>query len=210
MPNGKEGGGKAAVGVALGVGAVGGGLLGALLAARPAKAAAPDEKLDHLIDISTAILAALDKISGDNAQIIVLLRQIAGAQPGAPTIPEIEIAGTFLTPWVAKERELIFDQEVRQAGVVNADRMVDFRRGKRLLIKVESSLDQAAVVQVFGNIDDSANTAVNVGPPLPIAANANISVGLAWDDWHPWIGVRMTFGVAPTVGRMSIYVVIQE
>lgn len=182
--------------VAAGAGAAVGSLVGTLLARRPAAAAPSEEKLDHLIELSTAILADLEKA-------LLYLKQISEAGPGG-------IAGSVLTPWVAREPAVIFEQEVRQAGNMLADSMVDYSNGKRLLIKVESSLDQAAVIQPIGNIDNNMNTATNVGPPLPCAGNTNISIGLAWDDWHPWMGVRMTFGIAPAAGRIRIIVVIQD
>lgn len=45
---------------------------------------------------------------------------------------------------------------------------------------------------------------------LPCTANGNISVGLAWDDWQPYIGVRVTAAVAPTAGLLSVWAVVQE
>jgi len=45
---------------------------------------------------------------------------------------------------------------------------------------------------------------------LPLAANGNLSVGPAWDDWAPFIGVRITVAVAPTAGILNIWAVVQE
>jgi len=45
---------------------------------------------------------------------------------------------------------------------------------------------------------------------LPLAANDNLSVGLAWDDWHPFVGIEIVLAVAPTAGTLTISAVIQE
>ncbi len=40
--------------------------------------------------------------------------------------------------------------------------------------------------------------------------NGNLNVGLVWDDWHPYVGVRITVAVVPTAGVLTIWAVIQE
>ncbi|MBA7682260.1 hypothetical protein ES703_90609 [subsurface metagenome] len=65
-------------------------------------------------------------------------------------------------------------------------------------------------IQVIGNIANTRELAVDIGDPLPCVANSNISAGLAWDDWHPYIGVRIEPALAPTVGILTITAVIQE
>jgi len=52
--------------------------------------------------------------------------------------------------------------------------------------------------------------ATNVNAALPVAANGNISVGLAWDDWQPFVGARIIVGAAPTTGRLKVEYSIQE
>jgi hypothetical protein len=182
--------------VLAGVAAGAGSFLGTLLSKRPAAAAASEDKLDHLIDLETAILAGLEKTN-------LYLKQIAESGPAG-------ISESILTPWVARDAVVIFDQEVRQAGVIPANLMVDYSNGKRTIIKVESSLDQAADIQTIGNIDNNFDSATDIGPSLPCPINDNISIGLAWDDWHPWISVRMNLAIAPTAGRLKIVVVIQD
>ncbi|MBA7662344.1 hypothetical protein ES703_70372 [subsurface metagenome] len=189
---------KSAQGLVVGgVGGVALGIIATLLLAKPAAGAMPDEKLDYLIQL-------LEALAQGNAAIITLLQQIAAAQEA----PVVKV--TVLTPWVAKEPEQIFDQAIRSAGTFNSDKMVDLTNIKRLLLKVESSLDQNVIIQPIGNIVDSLLLPTNVGPPLPCVANGNISVGLAWDDWHPFVGVTITTGVAPTTGMLKIWAVVQE
>ncbi len=113
-------------------------------------------------------------------------------------------------PWVAKDLEQVFTQPIRTAGVFYSDKMVNWTRGKRLLIKVESSLDQDCDIQVIGNIADTRELAVDVGDLLPCLAGRNISAGPAWDDWHPYIGVRIITALAPAVGILTITAMIQE
>jgi hypothetical protein len=181
----------------LAVGVAGGTAIGLLLGRRPAGAAGEDlgPKLDYIADL-------LEQVVTDNAQMIALLQQLL-SKP-------IEIGASVLTPWVSKEPEHIFEQAIRAVGVQFSDSMVDFHNGKRLLIKVESSLDQPVVIQLIGNIANTRQLAANIGGPFACPANANIDIGLAWGDWHPFVGVQITSALAPASGLLNIWAVVQE
>lgn len=191
------------------VGGLGGVALGAtiatLLAAKPAEAAPPDEKLDYLLNVLTALVPVLAEVAEGQASLIALLQQWLAAQGIEPGV-EVSVA----TPWMAKEPEQIFSQAILSTGTFYSDRMVDWTQGKRIVYKVESSLNQAVQIQLIGNIADTKDQATDINGPLPCAANSNISICPAWDDWHPYIGVRIDVAVAPTAGILSISVVIQE
>ena len=199
------------IGTGIVVGAIGGSALAAiiatLLAAKPAQAAPLDEKLDYLLEVLTALVAALAELSERQTTLIQLLEQGLAAQ-GIPGVPTVEV--TVRTPWVAKEPEQIFSSAIRSAGTFYADKMVNCTKAKRILFKVESSLNQAVNIQLIGNKVDDMNLATDINGALPCAANGNISVGLAWDDWHPYVGVMITAAVAPTAGLLTIWSVIQE
>ena len=188
---------------------IGGTVLGAafmaLLQARPAEAATPEEKIDYLIELLTALIPVLAEVAAGQITINQSLQQWLAAQGIEPGV-EVSV----LTPWVAKEPEEVYDNPIRSVGTFDGDKMVRWTRGKRIVFKVESSLDQACQIQLVGNIDDSINLASNINGALPCAANGNISVGPAWDDWHPFIGLRIITAVAPTTGNLLIRTVIQE
>ncbi len=193
---------------ALVLGGMGGAALGAiatLLLTRPAKAAPPDEKLDYLLECLTALISVLAQVAEGQTTLIQLLQQWLAAQGVEPGIQV-----TVLTPWVAKEPEEIFSQPIRSAGTFFSDKMVDWTKGKRILFKVESTLNQPVQIQLIGNTVDSLNLTTDINAPQPCPANSNISIGPAWDDWHPYIGVRITAAVAPTAGILTIWAVIQE
>lgn len=190
MAERKDGGAALA---AFGAGALGAALT-ALFMARPAKAAPTDEKLDYLLQVLTTLAEALAVLSARQAALIETLEKW---EPG-------------VAEWKAKEPKLIFDQAIRNIGVFNCDRLADWRNGKRLIIKVESSLDVAANIQPIGNIDSSFHLVTNIDGPFGCPANGNISIGFAWDDWQPFVGVTIATAVAPTTGRLSVEVVVQE
>lgn len=194
---------------ALVVGGLGGTALGAIVAAlvmaRPAEAAPPEEKLDYLIEVLTTLVPVLAQVAEGNTQLIESLQQWLAAQG---VEPGVEV--TVKTLWEAKEPEQIFDRAIRSVETFDADKMVDFRNGKRLSLKVESTLDQNVLIQVVGNSAGSYYQAVNIAAPWPCVANGNITIGLAWDDWHPYIGVRVIAAVAPTTGMLKVDAVIQE
>ncbi|GAI79129.1 unnamed protein product, partial [marine sediment metagenome] len=199
------------------VGGIGGatltGIIAALLAAKPAEAATPDEKVEYLIEALTTLIPVLAGVAEGQThlvegqtQLVEAIQQWLAAQGIAP--PGVEV--TVSAPWVAREPEQIFSQAIRTAALFYSDKMVNWTRGKRLLIKVESSLDQDCDIQVIGNIADTRELATDVGDLLTCLAGGNISAGPAWDDWHPYIGVRIITALGPTAGILTIAAVIQE
>jgi len=183
-------------GTALGV------VLGSLLAARPAEAATPEEKLDYLIEVLTALVPVLAEVAEGQSDLITAIREWLGIEPGV----EVSVS----TPWVAREPEEIYNNPIRSIGTFDCDRLIAWTRGKRFLLKVESSLDQAVQIQLIGNIEDSMPLAVNVNGLHGCAPNGNIAVSPAWDDWYPYMGARIIVAVAPTTGNLLIRTVIQE
>lgn len=160
-------------------------------------------------------------------RLIALLEAWAPAPPPAPPaewpgwepvitklneikvqLGELEIKVT--TPWVAKEPEEIFRRAIRTTGTFYSDKMVNWKEGKRLLLKVDSSLNQSVDIQPIGNIRDATDGAVDINASLPCAAGGKITVGLAWDDWHPFVGCEITVATAPTKGELKIDGVVQE
>ena len=184
-------------------GGVGGTILGfaaALALAKPVEAASTKEKLDYLIECQIALVGA-------SARVIELLEALVAAA-GVPPGDGVEV--TVKTSWIAKDPEQIYSQAIRAIGTFYSDKMVDWTEGKRLVIKVESSLDQPCQIQVIGNFVDDMNLATDIPPMFPCPANDNISIGLAWDDWRPYIGVRITTAPAPAAGILNIWATIQE
>lgn len=125
--------------------------------------------------------------------------------PGIPGAPSEVIA-----EWIAGPIQVMLaPSPVRVVGTTNTE-MLNWTKGKRLVIKVTSKLDQALLVQPVGNIENAISGAVNIDAPIPCAAFSNITVGLAWDDWHPYVGAIITHAAPPTVGTVKVEAVIQE
>jgi hypothetical protein len=136
-----------------------------------------------------------------------------GWEPVTSRLDEIkeQLAALQLTaPWVAKDPEEIFRKAIRATGTLKSDNMANWTRGKRLLLRVDSSLDQAVQIQAIGNIGNTVNGAVDIGTAQTCAAGGKLSIGLAWDDWHPYIGCKITIATSPTTGILIISSVIQE
>jgi len=197
------------------VGGIGGTLLGALgatIAALMAKAAEaaelpPDEKLDFLIECLTTLLPVLAQVAENNARLIALLEQWLAAQGVTPPPEGVEV--TVKTAWVAKEPEEIYRFAIRTADTFYS-KMVNWTRGKRLLVKVESSLDKEVDIQLIGNIVDDTEMATDIDIPKTCPAKDNISIGPAWDHWCPYIGVKIVVATAPIEGLLTISAVSQE
>ncbi|GAI15274.1 unnamed protein product, partial [marine sediment metagenome] len=157
------------------------------------------------IECLTALIPVLAEVTERQASLIELLEQWLAAQGIEPGV-KVSVS----TLWVAKEPEEIFSQAILTTGTFYSDKMVDWTKGKRILFKVESTLNQDVEIQLIGNYVDDMNLAVDVNAAIACPANSNISIGPAWDDWHPYVGVKITVAVAPTAGILTILAVIQE
>ncbi len=197
--------------ISFGVGTAFGTVMGALMAAKPVAAAEPETKLDYLITVSESIVALLEQLHRDHLDTITALQAIALALGAAPQEPGgVVVEVTAVTPWRAKEPVQLLSQAIKSAGTIFTDSMVNWTEGKRLLIKAESSLNQAIQLQPIGNISNTVTLATDIGPVVACPANGNVSIGFAWDDWQPYVGVRITLPIAPTDGILTIWAVVQE
>jgi len=161
-------------------------------------------------------------------RLIALLEGVAPAPPAPPPewpgwepiiskLDEIksqltELGITVTTTWEAKEPEEIYREAIRTIGTFHSG-LVDWKKGKRLILKVKNTLDQQVTIQPIGNIRHATDGAVDisVGPLPPCAPGGYISVGLAWDDWHPFVGCDITtVAPAPTSGMLMVEAVVQE
>ncbi len=173
------------------------------------------QRLDRLIALLEAWAPTAPPTAPPAAPPIAPPVEWPGWEPVISKLDEIkvqlgELKIKITAPWVAKEPEEIFRQAIRSADTFYSDKMVNWTEGKRLLLKVESSLDRAVQIQAIGNINSARDGAVDINGPLPCIANGKITIGLAWDDWHPYVGCEITVAVAPTTGTLTISAVIQE
>ena len=190
-------------------GVIGGGLAGAgivaLLSRKPAEGAPDSAKLQYIIDQLTALGLQVVDVDDLSKSILGVLREIRDKPP-----IDVTTAASILTPWVAKEPDKVFDQPLRGVVTFRADHMVDFRNGKRLMFHVQNNLDQAAVIQTVGSYIDSPDEVSNIGGPAGVPANGNMDIGLAWDDWRPYVGINGSIAIAATTGFLRIWAVVQE
>lgn len=177
------------------------------------------------------LLNKMDTLTGQMSQLISLM----GGQPPTtivsppsisfPEIPEFpgwepvtsrlddikdkldEIADEITL--TAQDTVTLFSQKIQAANTFYSS-MANWTKGHRMRLRVVSSLDVAVTVQVIGNISNSVNDADDLqGLLFTCPANDSISIGPDWDDWHPYIGVRLTTAIAPAKGSLYVYSVIQ-
>lgn len=156
---------------------------------------------------STPRVAPWDAVQELSNRLDRLATILEGWAPGGAPGVSYE----FSAIWEAGDKKtLLVPVAILVAGTTDSE-MADFRKGKRLIIKVTSTLDQAITVQPVGNLDNTIVGATNIGlAPIPCPAGANIHIGLAWGDWHPYIGVILTHAIAPTLGTVKVEAVVQE
>lgn len=175
--------------------------------------------------ISTPRLAPWDHVEALCNKLDRLIAILEGAAPAPPPewpgwepiiskldeiknqIKTLEISVT--TTWEAKEPEKIYREAIRTVDTFHSE-VVNWKRGKRLILKVDNTLDQLVQIQPIGNIIDAIDSSVNINGAWPCAAHGYISIGLAWDDWHPFVACAITTAIAPISGILTITAVIQE
>jgi hypothetical protein len=171
--------------------------------------------------VSTPRLAPWDHVDELCNKLDRLISLLEAWAPAAPTewpgwepvtekLDEILTQIKELKTWETRDIEEIFSRAIRATGTFYSDKMVNWTRGKRLLLRVDSSLDQAVQIQAIGNIVNTVNGATDINTAQPCAAGGKLSIGLAWDDWQPYIGCEITVATAPTTGNLIISAVIQE
>lgn len=159
------------------------------------------ERLDRLITLFeawTGIAPAVPGVPGPPGP------------PGAPGAPAVTAPVEVTAPWEAKDIEKIYKETVRETGTFYSPKMVDWSKGKRLVLKVHSTLNQSVQITAVGNIRNSRTGIVEIGSALSCAANGDITIGLAWDDWMPYIGCKIVVSTAPTSGELEVEAVVQE
>lgn len=90
----------------------------------------------------------------------------------------------------------------------------DWRGAKRIVFHITSTLDKACSVQIIGNINNATASATDINGAIPLAignvTTQYATAGLAWDDWVPFTGLRITCPVLPAAGAVTIWAVRQE
>jgi hypothetical protein len=127
---------------------------------------------------------------------------------GGATQVAVSVDSKIQTPWVQRNPAEILSANPTATGIVKSG-MYNWGSGKRLLLWLESSLDQDVVVQAKGNIYPNIENATNIGPSIALISHGVSDIGLAWDDWHPYVGVEITITTAPTEGEIKTYAVEQ-
>jgi hypothetical protein len=169
-------------------------------------------KLDRLIAIMEAQTPTTIEVQEGVAKPAII--RYPGLEPVTDKLEEIkdkieEMMGGPI-PWVAKDAVQIFRQEIRTADTFYGDNLVDWRRVKRGLFFIVSSLNQSVSIQLIGNLNNAKDNATDVGTAKTCPANDSIDIIPDYDDWHPYIGVKIVTATAPTSGSLFIWGVVQE
>lgn len=92
--------------------------------------------------------------------------------------------------------------------------LLDCQGVNRILLFAISTLDVPVALQAMGNIENvpATSSLINGLIPCPIGSviTTHVGIGLAYDDWHPYVGAQVGVAVNPTVGSLIIYAVVQE
>lgn len=99
----------------------------------------------------------------------------------------------------------LYKESPRVAGTVKT-MLMNWTRGKRLAIRIHSTLDQAVTCQVIGGLHNTPNDPrlKSIGGSFTCAAEDDAYATIVEVDWLPFIGVTLTLDSAPTAGDLKI------
>jgi hypothetical protein len=107
------------------------------------------------------------------------------------------------------EPSLVFERSMRQIEVVTSD-VCDLSNVRRIIVKAKSTLDQIVQLQLIGDMFNPMDTPTLISGsylvPMGSVTVGSLSIGFADDDWQPYVAVQLTTLVAPTVGRIQIWI----
>jgi len=179
---------------------------------------APWDHVEELCNKLDLLISALGVTAPVEPGVPPVLPEVPPEFPSyGPIVEKLEEIKKLLTvldikgviSWQAGPIQQLYYEKITTAATFSSE-MINWKEGKRLMIKATSTLDQDATIQVVGNIENTVIGSVNINAGLNCAANSAITVGLAWDDWHPYIGCQITLATAPTKGMMKIQALIQR
>jgi selenocysteine lyase/cysteine desulfurase len=81
---------------------------------------------------------------------------------------------------------------------------------KRIAFRIVNGLDVAITAHVLANFTNSSVDADLVGGDVVVATLDHESIVPAWDDWQPYMGMRLTIMGIPTSGTLTVQAVVQE
>ena len=152
-----------------------------------------------------ALTARLDSLTS-------VLEKMAGITPGVPGIPGLPGlpgSGATLSAGPINQILLRTANQLVPTPTLHESFPIDWTSGARLLIKAESTLDQPVTLQAVGNISNAIFRSVNINGAFILPPSGNLTIGFAWDDWHPWVWVRGTLAVQPTKGQLIVSYIIE-
>ena len=106
---------------------------------------------------------------------------------------------------VTPANEVLYNAIPGGAGTFYSD-MFNFQGARRLLLFINNGLDVAVTVQAIGNIEDATATATTINGIIPVASTAQASIGLAYDDWHPFVGIQIVLAVPPVLPAANLII----
>ena len=105
---------------------------------------------------------------------------------------------------------LFSDREIRDTKTYYPDELLDLSQATYWGFDVENSCNQDVICELIGGSRDIPASAglIDVGATVTIAAGATLPI--ATDIWMPFLGVRISYAVAPTSGKLRTTGWVQE
>jgi len=80
-----------------------------------------------------------------------------------------------------------------------------------IYFEVVNTHDQAVTVELVAGLTGGYVGATRIGLPETVGANSSEGFTVSADDtWGPWVGVQLSFAVAPTSGFVSVMMARRE
>lgn len=168
---------------------------------------APWQEVEALINGLGLLINGMGLVTAKLDALLSALQAITPAvpaAPGAPAAPSIAAVATVVTQLTTGPTVEILRRAFSDLVGLSNSEVIDLTKGTTLLIKVESTLDQAVSLQPMGNIVNAIDKSTPIGLPVALPAQGNTTIIISQAFWHSYIWVRVTPVVAPAQGNLVI------
>ncbi|MCH8989855.1 MAG: hypothetical protein IIA92_13750 [Chloroflexi bacterium] len=88
--------------------------------------------------------------------------------------------------------------------------LIDLYQAENYGWLINNLTDQVLTFRIVGALNNAANAKAPLGDPFPVAANSMDCFSVPKDLWLPFIGARVSFGTAPTTGKVTVVLCRRE
>ena len=133
-------------------------------------------------------------------------------KPKAAQAPDGSVGGKLVLPpaYSMVDYTLFSDRVIVDTKTYAPDELLDLSQATYWGFDIENSSDQDVTCELIGGSRNTPAAAGPIGSGAVATIGAGLTLPIATDIWMPYLGVRATYKVAPTKGKLRITGWVQE